>query len=133
MTRQVGTAFDNLNGLLRRFPLTSSAFLVAYFSLGGLPLLAGFPTRQVLMESIAQHSLGIALWAFIGNLGFLLSGFRVLAVLVKDTQSPWQLGEEWPEMIFLAGGIVALLLIGIFPHFFLSGTLNLLNAFERLQ
>jgi NADH-quinone oxidoreductase subunit N len=130
--KQGSVDFNSLEGLLHRQPFTAAGFLLAYFSLGGLPLLAGFPMREILLEGVAQQNVTIAFWTLLGNLGFLASGFRILAVLAKSSEKNWQIQEKWMQIVLLSGGGLALFLVGIYPRIFLSGVLNLLRAFERL-
>jgi len=124
--------FDGLQGQFRRYPLITSGLVLAYFSLAGLPLLGGFPTRLVLLESLAQNSLVIMLWVLLGNVGFLLSGLRMLATLVSGTQESWKVNEHWPLATLIVIGAAGLLFIGVFPRFFLSGLLTILQSFSHL-
>jgi formate hydrogenlyase subunit 3/multisubunit Na+/H+ antiporter MnhD subunit len=129
--------FDGIKGQFRRFPLISSGLVLAYFSLAGLPLLGGFPTRLVLLENLAQKSLPIMLWVLLGNVGFLLSGLRMLAMLVTPSagysnQEIWKANEKWPQAALIVVGAAGLLFIGVFPRFFLSGLLNILQSFSHL-
>jgi formate hydrogenlyase subunit 3/multisubunit Na+/H+ antiporter MnhD subunit len=130
--KQGAVDFNSLGGLLHRQPFTAVGFLLAYFSLGGLPLLAGFPMREILLVGVAQQNLTVAFWTLLGNLGFLVSGFRILAVLAKSSEKTWQIQEKWTQIVLLTGGGLALFLVGIYPRIFLSGVLNLVRAFERL-
>jgi NADH:ubiquinone oxidoreductase subunit 2 (subunit N) len=131
------TDFDGIRGQFRRYPLISSGLVLAYFSLAGLPLLGGFPTRLVLLENLAQKSMPIMLWVLLGNVGFLLSGLRMLAMLVTwsarvGTQENWEINEKWPQAALIVIGAAGLLLIGVFPRFFLSGSLTILQSFNHL-
>ena len=130
--KQGSVDFDSLSGLLHCMPFTAVGFLLAYFSLGGLPLLAGFPMREILLEGVAQHNITVAFWTLIGNLGFLACGFRILAVLAKSNEKTWKIQEKWTQIVLLIGGGLALFLVGIYPSIFLSGALNLLRAFAHL-
>jgi len=124
--------FDGIRGQFRRYPLISSGLVLAYFSLAGLPLLGGFPTRLVLLENLAQKSMPVMLWVLLGNVGFLLSGLRMLAMLVSGNQEKWKVNEKWPQAALLVVGAVGLLFIGVFPRFFLSGLLTILQSFNHL-
>ena len=124
--------FDGIRGQFRRYPLISSGLVLAYFSLAGLPLLGGFPDRLVLMANLAQVSLPVMLWVLLGNAGFLLSGLRLLATLVSGTQEKWQVNEAWPQAALIVIGAVGLFFIGVFPKFFLSGLLSILQSFNHL-
>jgi NADH-quinone oxidoreductase subunit N len=124
--------FDGIRGQFRRYPLISSGLVLAYFSLAGLPLLGGFPIRLVLLENLAQVSILIMLWVLLGNVGFLLSGLRMLATLVSGNQEKWQVNEKWPQATLIVIGAAGLLFIGVFPKFFLSGLLSILQSFNHL-
>jgi NADH:ubiquinone oxidoreductase subunit 2 (subunit N) len=124
--------FDGIRGQFRRYPLISSGLVLAYFSLAGLPLLGGFPTRLVLLENLAQSSMPIMLWVLLGNVGFLLSGLRMLAMLVSGSQEDWKVNEKWPQAALIVVGAAGLLFIGVFPRFFLSGLLTILQSFNHL-
>jgi NADH-quinone oxidoreductase subunit N len=124
--------FSEINGLLRRSPLVAGACLLAYFSLGGLPLLAGFPPREVLIESLASQSLSMALWALIGNLGFLFGGVRALA-LMSAGQGPLKRSETFLQSVMLSAASLALIVFGLFPGWFLPAMLYLLAPFTRLK
>jgi NADH-quinone oxidoreductase subunit N len=133
----ISSDFDGIKGQFRRFPLISSGLVLAYFSLAGLPLLGGFPTRLVLLENLAQISIPVMLWVLLGNVGFLLSGLRMLAALVtwspgNGSQEQWQVKEKWPQATLIVIGAAGLLFIGMFPRFFLSGLLSILQSFTHL-
>jgi len=68
----------------------------------------------------------------LGNAGFLLSGLRMLAALVSGNQEKWQVNEKWPQAALIVIGAAGLLFIGVFPKFFLSGLLSILQSFNHL-
>jgi NADH:ubiquinone oxidoreductase subunit 2 (subunit N) len=124
--------FQGIRGQFRRYPLISSGLVLAYLSLAGLPLLGGFPTRLVLLENLAQKSLLVMVWVLLGNAGFLLGGLRMLAGLVSGDQENWKVNEKWPPAVLIVIGAAGLLFTGIFPRFFLSGLLTILQSFNHL-
>ncbi len=125
--------FDQLKGMLRRTPLLSTAFLLACFSFAGLPLLGGFPARQVLLEAVAGQSVSITFWVLAGNLGFLINTLRSLMLMAASDALPWQRRETPAEMFMLVVGILVLLAIGVFPGLILPRFLNLLMPFTHLR
>lgn len=124
--------FADTTGLLRRKPFASVSLLLACFSLGGLPLLAGLPARLALLERVSVVSFMIVLWSALGSVGLLFGGGRVLSYMVKGEEN-WQIEEGWVQRIFLVVGSVLLLLVGVFPGWFLPVMSSLLAAFERLR
>lgn len=133
------TKFEELSGFAYRFPIASAGMAVASLSLAGLPLLALFPARQVLLEELAQHSLTVAVLALAGMVGMLFSTFRALAVLSRQRPddedheaSPAFGAETRTQKILLIVGIVMLLFIGILPQAFLHLFNGLLLAYPQL-
>ena len=124
--------FIKLRGRLHNFPAASIALLVAYFSLAGLPLLAEFPLRLALLVNLAQQSYWVIGWLSIGILGFLLSGFRMLSMFTASEENTWQVKEKWPQIALLGIGSAGLFLMGVFPKYFLTGFLALLQIFKHL-
>ena len=122
-----------LVGVLRRYPVVSSALALAYFSLGGLPLLASFPVRQPLLETLATLNQPVAVAAIVGSLGFLLGGYRLLAALVRSDEKDWQIHEGGIEAVMLGAAMVLLTLAGLFPWVVLRGSLGLVQVFTNLR
>jgi NADH-quinone oxidoreductase subunit N len=125
-------SFDRLRDQLPRYPLACGAVMAAYFSLGGLPLLASFPVRMALIGELAGQSISGIAWLIAGMFGYLLGGFRTLSVLAGGKRSAWSIGEGTPQAFILAGGVVMLLLLGLFPNLFLPRMIGLLEAFTNL-
>jgi len=124
--------FAETGALLRRKPFASVSLLIACFSMGGLPLLAGLPARLALLESLSIESFSIVLWAAVGSVGLLFGGGRILSYMVLG-EGEWQIEEGWVQRVLLSAGTVFLLLIGVFPGWFLPHMAPLLAAFERLR
>ncbi len=125
--------FHAVRGMLRSYPVTSIALVLASLSTSAFPLLAGFPARLALWENLARFSLIGAFWMGIGIVGLLTSCFRSLAVLgMADEYTSWELREDWLQGIMLGLGVIALFILGLFPQsiqYFLAG---LPAMFERL-
>jgi NADH:ubiquinone oxidoreductase subunit 2 (subunit N) len=125
--------FRNVQGLARMYPITAAGLVLAHFSGGGLPLLAGFPIRLALWESLASQSLIVAFWFLIGILGLLTGAIRTLAVLVMaPDESGWELRERWGSGILIGAGVIGLFILGIFPQIFHFVLINLPAMFEHL-
>ncbi len=153
------TRFEDMSGIAQRMPFATAGLGVAALTLAGLPLLAVFPVRQVLLEELARHSLITALWALAGSVGMLFSTFRALSVLARGASLPGQIrlpdlssgvpvaaGDEpqaksvqpkafcetRAQISLLLGGIISLLLIGLFPQAFLPILSGLLAGYPQL-
>lgn len=124
---------EGIRGSLHRYPVAALGLALAYFSLGGLPLLASFPVRQPLIEALAGSSLPVAGLAVLGNLGFLLGAYRLLAALVRSEDLNWQHHEGRAETVMLITAMAFLILIGILPGVFLRNSLGLVQVFSHLR
>ncbi len=125
--------FGASRGVLRVTPLAGAGMIVATLSTGAFPLLAGFPSRLALWESLSRDSMSAALWMAVGIIGLLTSAFRSLAVIsMADEYTAWQRHESPTQMTMLGLGMLALFIVGLFPQtmqFFLA---NLPLMFEHL-
>ena len=125
--------FGAARGILRVTPLAGAGMIVATLSAGAFPLLAGFPSRLALWESLSRESIGAALWMAVGIAGLLTSAFRSLAVIsMADEYTGWTPRESFTQMTMLGLGMIGLFLLGLFPQsvqFFLA---NLPLMFEHL-
>lgn len=109
--------FGSVAGVGRSFPVVGSALIMAQFSVAGVPLLAGFPLRLSIWNSVAEVDLLAALALLAGSFGLMASGLRVLTVLVTGSQEkPWSISET-PDVLILLGVAVSFLLFyGVFPQ-----------------
>jgi formate hydrogenlyase subunit 3/multisubunit Na+/H+ antiporter MnhD subunit len=109
--------FRSILGMGRLYPISALGLTLAYFSVAGYPLLAGFPIRLALWSGLAGQSLGDALWLMIGSAGLLTGATRTLGVLVRASEtSSWDFKENWVQGVLVGIGIIALFLLGFFPQ-----------------
>ena len=117
--------FGAARGVLRITPLAGSGMIVAALSTSAFPLLAGFPARLALWESLSHISLSSALWMAVGIVGLLTSAFRSLAVIsMADEYTSWKPRENRAQMLMLGLGMIGLFVLGLFPQtvqYFLAG------------
>ncbi|GAB4545051.1 MAG: hypothetical protein Fur002_18840 [Anaerolineales bacterium] len=125
--------FGKARGLARKYPLTVFALAAAHLSTVGMPLLAGFPARLALWQTLAAYPLSLSFWVFLGTLGALAAAARALAALtMTDENAAWSVNESWAHIAMLSIGVAGLFLLGMFPQIQQS-LLNALPAlFERL-
>lgn len=128
----VSAQFENEKQAFQRLPLASLACLLAIFSISGLPLLAGFPVRLPLLEELGQQSISMAIWALVGCGGLMVGGFRYLGVLFHQEPKVGRGEESRYQIILLLGGVVVLIVAGIFPRPFLTWMANILQGFGNL-
>lgn len=129
--RTTSLTLQGINGRMRSQPIYTAALLTACFSAAGLPLLAFFPLRLVILEELAGASLVSAAWALFGSFGLAFAGFNLLTALANSTEKVWKITENWLEVVVLAAGILFLLFFGIFPGWFYNVGLQMLQSFSR--
>lgn len=82
-----GLELDRMGGLLRRMPQTGAAFLVGAMAIAGLPLLNGFASEWMTLQSLAQlglqRPLGIALAAAVALAGLAATAALALLCFVR--------------------------------------------------
>ncbi len=122
--------FKQVQGAARQAPLAALGLVLAHFSLAGLPLLAGFPVRLALWQSLADFSLPVALLALASSMGMVIAGTRTLAVLVTgENLGEWRFSETLFQKILLILGWIMLILIGLYPQWFLGPISQAASAF----
>jgi NADH-quinone oxidoreductase subunit N len=125
--------FKDVEGIAQKVPLAAASLILAHFSIAGLPLLAGFPPRLALLESLAATSMTAGLWVLVGCVGLMIGGLRTLAVLVSGPEGiSWQMEEGLLQRIFLAIGVSLVIVMGIFPQWFLPIFSELPRMFKNL-
>jgi formate hydrogenlyase subunit 3/multisubunit Na+/H+ antiporter MnhD subunit len=125
--------FGGARGVLRITPLAGAGMIVATLSAGAFPLLAGFPGRLALWESLSRVSIDAALWMTVGIIGLLTSALRSLAVIsMADEYTSWQRRENPTQMTMLGLGMIGLFILGLFPQTVQFLLANLPLMFEHL-
>lgn len=123
---------QDLAGVGRRYPIATAAFFLSVLTLVGFPLTAAFPIHLLIWQGWFQNFPPIAFAAIFGSVGVLIGGLRALAVLVRSDSPTQQVSlESRSQAILLTIGSVLLLLMGIFPSWFLSLLYNMGMAFFK--
>lgn len=116
-----GDVLEDYNGLSRRSPLLAAAMFLGLLSLAGVPPLAGFVGKLlVLLAAVEDHKLWLAAIGALNvaiSLYYYLMVVRRMYLLAPNTAQPLALdGLTRFCLMFLMGGIVV---IGIFQEPFL--------------
>jgi NADH-quinone oxidoreductase subunit N len=112
-----GFDLKDLKGVGRKYPIILTSVIAAIFCLAGIPLLASFPMRLVVIEGLSLVAPQNAVLAILGSFGLLIAAFRTLSTMVTDTgNDPWLANEPRILVIFLMIGLFGLLLLGLFPN-----------------
>jgi formate hydrogenlyase subunit 3/multisubunit Na+/H+ antiporter MnhD subunit len=131
--RHSAITFDSLGGAARSLPWASAGLIVAALSAAGFPLLAGFPPRLDVWIELAKVPGATATWVFVGLAGVMIGALRQLAVLLAaGGENPWKSMETRAERGLFGAGMLALMILGLFPRGadFVVGRLPLM--FEHL-
>jgi NADH-quinone oxidoreductase subunit N len=134
----LGSAADNLRyqslqGLARQYPMATTGVFLSMLSLSGVPLLAGFPARQVLWTGLAELGFWPPIWMGLASLGMWIASMRILAVLVMaPAETEWESRETLVHRVMISLGLVALFAAGLFPQSIGSLLINLADLFPQL-
>ena len=107
---------SQMRGVGYKMPFAAAAFLVGLLSVAGTPLTAGFPGRWSLLTEVLQAdglAAGTVLFSMVG-LGVLV--IRWAAILFGRGDGDEIIVVSKEPRIFLLGGILLLLLLGLFPQ-----------------
>jgi len=118
-----------LNGLHRRSPLLAATLALAMISLAGIPPLAGFFGKFLLLRSVVERGAGDPLyWALLGValFGIVVSFYYYLGVVraiywSKETGDESSLAVTVPVRVALFACIVGMLFLGMFPNSAVNG------------
>jgi len=121
---------NHLKGEGRKYPIAIGILIMAILSVVGLPLLAGFPVRIALWEALAQKSGLAAAVALLGSIGLMTGALRSLAILISAGEDPrWTISEKLGNVVMLVIGGLAIVILGIFPQWFLPALARLTQVY----
>lgn len=125
--------FTDAQGVARLLPFASAGIVFANLSAAGFPLLAGFPVRMALLESLARQSMGLTIWLALGLLGLMVGAFRTMAVVsLWEAEAAWGSRETRTQVVLIGLGILGLFALGVFPQASQFLLKNLPALFENL-
>ena len=104
-------------GAARQWPLLSSGLIVSYFSLAGLPLLAGFPIYLALGTGLNPYPIWINTTLVLSSLGLIIGGLRAFSILIEDSgeEVVLDIGDRLDKGMIIALNLI-LVLLGLFPR-----------------
>ncbi len=126
--------YHTVQGVGRSLPIAAGALVISHFSLAGFPLLAGFPARLSLSIHLVEQDLTIAMIALVGSAGLMIGAIRSLAALtIGSPEETSTVGERRGESVLLLIGSLAVVIVGIFPQWFLPLLSNMGGIFPQLS
>lgn len=108
---------SEISGIGWRMPFITITMLLAAATIGGLPLLAGFPAKLSLWTTLAKQSGLAAPLALIGSAGLMISLFRIIRSLFAGNRAEFhQIDETVSQAIVLIVACIILVGIGVWSH-----------------
>jgi len=117
---------NDVAGSVRRYPFVSAGLVLSMFSLAGFPLLASFPVYYSLLSALARSYPSLAVFALLGSALIFVAGLRTLLALTRTAPgTPWRPSENGLQRSLILIGVMALLVIGLTPQFFIPYLTNM--------
>jgi multicomponent Na+:H+ antiporter subunit D len=127
--------FEAVAGLGRRMPMAAAAVVVGLLSVAGFPLTVGFVGRWVLLWPLVQIHPTAAFFVLAGIVSLGLVVARGLAALITPVPTPAAFSdlprESRRAITLYAAGLVALLVLGLFPQWLLPAVTGAAGIFLR--
>ncbi len=109
--------YEKAAGSAWQWPVASFGLLVAYFSLAGMPLLAGFPLYWALGSGLSFYPLWISIFYLAGSSGLFIGGLRIFGLITRNSGEETVLIACRPFYRYLLLGLsLTLLLLGFIPQ-----------------
>jgi formate hydrogenlyase subunit 3/multisubunit Na+/H+ antiporter MnhD subunit len=109
--------YEKAAGSAWQWPVTSSGLLVAYFSLAGMPLLAGFPIYWALGSGLSSYPLWISIFYLAASSGLFIGGLRIFGLITRNSGEETVLIASRPFYRYLLLGLnLILILLGFIPQ-----------------
>jgi NADH:ubiquinone oxidoreductase subunit 2 (subunit N) len=118
-------SFASLQGLAYRLPVASIGALTSIFSFTGIPLLAFFPIYSLILPQLINKTTAPIIIGVVGSILLAIFGIRLLHVFFNSPiERTWQLDERRIQIFLLAGGLMIIIIMGIFPNIYLPYFVN---------
>lgn len=125
--------WGNMRGAGNTMPLQAAAFIAGLLSLAGFPLSAGFPGRWSLLSGL-HGSAPWTGWIILASMALLVgtatSWAQRLFALPAERNAPMR--STRLEQLFMGGGIILLLLLGLFPQLVYPWVVEMANGLRNL-
>jgi NADH-quinone oxidoreductase subunit M len=118
------TKISELGGMIHRMPITYTVYLISIISMAGIPPMAGFVSKWLILQGLASQGLAIiAFAAFFGSIGSFMYVFRPLAAVFLGQLAPKHEDlKEAPLMMLIPMTLMTLITlgVGVFPKVILK-------------
>jgi len=113
--------FESAKGSLWQWPVTTSGMLIGFFSLAGLPLLAGFPIYWSLGSGLSFYPLWISVSYLTASAGMVIGGLRLFSLVTKKdpVENVLIAGSQFYRYLLLVLNLI-LILLGFIPQALIS-------------
>ena len=128
-----------LAGLNQRSPLLATAMTMAMVSLAGIPPLAGFFGKFLLLKAVLEQGAahpGYYYLAFIAIAGVVISLYYYFGVIraiywSKETPDLSPIRSSWPMQAVIYGCVIGMLYLGIFPNALMNAAIQAVKALHQ--
>lgn len=118
------TKISELGGMIHRMPITYTVYLISIISMAGIPPMAGFVSKWLILQGLASKGLIIlAFAALFGSIGSFMYVFRPLAAVFLGQLAPKHDNLKEAPLVMLVPMIlmtIITLTIGVVPKLVLQ-------------
>jgi formate hydrogenlyase subunit 3/multisubunit Na+/H+ antiporter MnhD subunit len=111
-----GDSFEQARGLAHRWPVPTIGLMIGGATLAGAPFTAGFVSRWLLLQPLAEMHAVWPLLVFLGGLGVTTGYIRGLRALLDKKHLPHVLAEKWGLNLLIVTLAALCVGLGLFPQ-----------------
>jgi formate hydrogenlyase subunit 3/multisubunit Na+/H+ antiporter MnhD subunit len=118
--------FRSTAGAFWQWPVTTAGMLISYFTLAGLPLLAGFPIYWALGSGLTFYQFWIPVTYLAASSGLLIGGFRLFSVVTRKdpVENVLTAGSSFYRYLMIILSLI-LVILGFIPQILIKLSLSI--------
>ena len=126
------SSLEQLKDLLNRAPFLAAGMFFSLLALTGAPFFALFPVKRMLWGLVGGSEPKWLIFLLIGTAAMILLILNLLRLVITPTNQTDKIHEGLFAKVMICAVILLIIMVGIFPHVFLTPWTHLLDPFTNL-